>query len=566
MPALRMNVFQGEVPVKDPRLLPDPNAVEAENVRVEAGTLKGIGSPKLIRSLLPTTRRVYRIPGASIPNWAGSTWMEFSDVNTDVVRSPIVNDAYDRYYWASPTTGPMWSPKQRIIDGLTAYKLGVQAPTVAPALSGVGGSGTIVTRSYVVTWVDSFGHESQPSPPVEGATFTNATWNVTSIPQPPVDTTRAPITKINIYRTITATTGTTTFFKVGFVNVGTTSYADVSTDTVVSGAGQIESTLWAMPPANLQGMIAMPNGILVGWVDNDLYFSENYRPHAWPAEYILTTEYPIVGLGVFGNTCVVCTSGHPAAVTGVKASTMNFVTNTTPAPCLSRRSIVSTLNGVLYASEAGLVLFGQGGPLDASSHLIDRDTWVNRFTPSLVRAIHYSGYYTAVRTSAGDDDGFMFNPTDQTGLGVIRLTDLGAAVDIDVDIWTGKPFLLANGNLYEWLAPDALPARWRWRSKEMALPKPINLSCFRIYFDDPVPGVEIEPGEGWAHLRVWAWLVGESATAARVLVYDQPVMQANQVYNLPSGYKTDVYQFEIEGSVRVRALHLATNPRELVRV
>jgi len=560
-----MNVFQGEIPVKDARLLPDPNAVEAENVRVDAGTLRGIGSPKLIRALQPTTRRIYRIPGADISDWASSTWMEFSDVNTDVVRSPIVNDAYDRYYWASPSTGPLWSPKQRIIDGLAPYKLGLPGPTTAPTLAGAGGSGTIVTRSYVVTFIDQYGHESQPSPPVEGATYTNATWNVNNIPQPVADPSRAPVTKIRIYRTTTATSGTTTFFKVGEVNVGVTTFADTTTDTVATGGGQIESIMWAPPPADLQGMIAMPNGILVGWVGNDLYFSENYRPHAWPAEYVLTTEYPIVGLGVFGNTCVVCTSGHPAAVTGVKASTMNFVTNTTAAPCLSRRSIVSTLNGVLYASEAGLILFSQSGPMDASSHLVDRDQWVDVYTPAQLRAIHYGNNYTAVRTSTGDDDGFYFNPVDQTGAGVVRLTDLGAAVDIDIDIWTGKPFLLANGNLYEWLAPNALPLEWRWRSKEMVLPKPLNLACYRVYFDDPLPGM-VGPDEAPVTLKVWAWLVGENGETTRKLVYDHPVMQANQVYRLPSGFKSDIWQVELMGKTRVRALHMATNPRELVRV
>ena len=74
---------------------------------------------------------------------------------------------------------------------------------------------------------------------------------------------------------------------------------------------QLETTNYSLPPAGLQGIIAMPNGFLMGWVGSDVYCSEPYQPHAWPVEYITSTEYPVVGMGVLGTTCVVCTRAFP---------------------------------------------------------------------------------------------------------------------------------------------------------------------------------------------------------------------------------------------------------------
>ena len=102
----------------------------------------------------------------------------------------------------------------------------------------------------------------------------------------------------------------------------------------------------------------MPNGFLIGFDGNNIYMSEAYHFHAWPAEYKQATETPIVGLGVLGQTCVVCTQGYPATVTGTKPATCSFTKATTGEPCLSRGSIVSTPQGVIYASQNGLILVG----------------------------------------------------------------------------------------------------------------------------------------------------------------------------------------------------------------
>jgi hypothetical protein len=166
----------------------------------------------------------------------------------------------------------------------------------------------------------------------------DGSWNVTGIIDPTVGETgdRVAIDHKVLYRTITSQSGTTTFFKVAEIPLGTTTYSDTSLDTVVAGNLSYENANGNLAPANLQGIIAMPNGFFIGWVDSDLYFSEPYRPYSWPVEYIVSTEYPIVGLGVFGQTCAIMTQGYPAAVQGITPATTALSKTTVMEPCLSR--------------------------------------------------------------------------------------------------------------------------------------------------------------------------------------------------------------------------------------
>ena len=94
---------------------------------------------------------------------------------------------------------------------------------------------------------------------------------------------------------------------------------------------------------------------------NEIWFSEAYRPHAWPPGYVITTEFPIVGIGVCGQSIVACTQGSPYLVTGVNPSSMALTKINLPEPCLHRGSIVITDTTVLYVSQNGLIQISQSG-------------------------------------------------------------------------------------------------------------------------------------------------------------------------------------------------------------
>src|SRR5262249_8226161 len=148
---------------------------------------------------------------------------------------------------------------------------------------------------------------------------------------------------------------------------------------------------------------------------NNIYMSEAYHFHAWPPEYKYATETPIVGLGIIGQTCVVCTQGYPTTVTGTKPASCAFTKVTTGEPCLNRGSIVSTPNGVLYASQNGINLVGPGGILNVTQSMITRDEWKRFYVPEYLRAVRYqNGYLALIMYPVGSvppRSGFYLDPT-----------------------------------------------------------------------------------------------------------------------------------------------------------
>lgn len=750
MPAIKQSIFGGMLPMRDPQLLPDAASQNARNVRLDGGSLKPVNEATSLAALTAGTRKVFRIPTGDVNDLSLSHWMEFTDPDTRIVRTPLVNDSFERYYWASPTGGIRYNSKARILANESSYRLGVEAPSVAPTVTpdpatgekrdivtvidegefdaakylldlgdvsdnilavyrnyiyehwlqaaqagallgdadtfdheawantnpglrdaanqateqaaqdhyyttginegrpfpddGAGNFSAVryvldnpdisdnilavyrqhiyqhwqtngdvnnpptlpnsatfdhetyaatvpglrekameaveraardhyylegqyegrefpfregtrqtettqefvqstVTRSYVYTYVNAFGEEGQPSPPAEAVGAIDQTWNVT-VTQPVGGGERAPVEKIRIYRTITAASGTTTFFHVADLDLGTSAYADIETDSVVSGNNQLQSTLWAPPPEDLQGLISMPNGMFIGFKDSTIYVAENYRPHAWPVEYQVTVEYPIVGLGVFGSTCVVCTQGHPALLTGSRSASLTLQSNTAPLPCLSARSIVSTGVGVIYASESGLIVIGPGGINNITQELFGRYEWRRNYAPETISACVAEMKYLAVYTQGGTTQAFLFNPLNPAE-GITILDGFTGDAVVATDPWSGRPLLVQGNAVSELLPTSGTPKTARWKSKQHQVPAPLNMAAGELFHDG---------SESDGRVRVWA---------DYRLIYDEPFKDSGKTFRLPSGFKAEVWEYEIETRVRVHSLALSTTAFEL---
>lgn len=556
MVALRLSAFSGAVPIRDLRLLPDEAAAKAVNVSTDGGSLVGINEPTLIKSLASTTKHVYKLPyhnttNVELPptNMLDAHWLEFDDMHTDVLRTPNINDSFERYYWASPSTGFKYATLTKLLNfgPSSGIDVGIEVPPTALIVSAIGGTADAptITRAYYQTFVSIYGEEGQPGPSYEATGKSDANWAISSIDQPVNGPSSTTIDRIRIYRTITSASGVTTFFFVTELSVGTTAYVDTLSDAIVSANKQSDSVLWAPPPDGLEGIVAMPNGIFVGWKDNTLYFSENFRPHAWPAEYAITVQFPIVGLGVYGQTCVVCTTGNPATVTGVRSSVMALSQSKVSAPCLSRRGIVSFMGGVYYPSTDGLVLVSQDGASIVTETVISKNQWNQDFKPSDLKSFYSRGAYGAIRGS----DGFLL-----TLNGVINTEAYTDPVNVSIDEWSNNVWLIDDDKLYHWHNIDADRLEFSWKSKEFVLPRKLNMSVAQVYYDLLTP-----PGNEEVRVRVWA---------DRELVFDQDITHVGSggEFRLPSGFKRDVWQFEIVGNTKVHNLNVATSSAELRNV
>lgn len=377
--SIKIENFTGMMPSRSATLLPENGAYYAQNAWVFHGDVRTFRQTRELHTLEnPDAKCVYRIPDGYEDDeiTEKSIWLEFEDQFTTVFSAPVVNDQWDRYYQISPTSPPLYNTLQRIGDGDSWFLLGIPAPDTALTVSPA--SGSAVVRSYVYTWETAYGEEGPPSPPATATGASSGAWTLTIPAAPSTATDNRNLAYINIYRTVANGDGTSSFYRVTQVAIATTSYSDSAADPSITGSAQLASTFWTAPPSNLEGARVLPNGMIVAWsTDDELWFCEPYRPHAWPTTYTISVDHPIVGMGNTGQSFAVLTEGSPYVGVGVHPSTISLIATAIKEPCISRGSIVSSEEGVFYASRNGLILlqFGSGISQNATQQIFSRQDW-----------------------------------------------------------------------------------------------------------------------------------------------------------------------------------------------
>lgn len=242
-------------------------------------------------------------------------------------------------------------------------------------------------RFYVTTLVTDWGEESAPSP-VSDMLEVDAN-DVLVIPVP-VATAGRGVNRWRLYRSNSG--NDTTAFQFVAENLLTTpNYTDSQKSAELKEA--LPTTTWLQPPAQLRGLVGMPNGIMAGFYDNVLCFCEPYAPYAWPVQYQLTTKSPIVGLAAFGQTLFVGTRGLPYLVSGSDSASMSAQELPGSQACASAASMAAVENGVLYASPDGICLGSGNGVELVTQHLFTRADWQALVPASMVGAYHDGAYY-----------------------------------------------------------------------------------------------------------------------------------------------------------------------------
>ena len=778
MTSLKLDKFGGQLPAWDTRLLPEGQADYSVNCYLFAGTLTGWRQPKKLRDLINSAAQMaYRVPNKDTNNTVitadDSFWLEFLDPDTTVMRTPVVQDQFDRYYYASPSVEPRYNTYDRITNGEHDWILGVPQSGCPPGVTVDGGGDTmplgfpnvdsntsignqyipgnhltmisfvptgsldiqsisfepqastvstmnfigavysdlngkpdqllgatsvtvadmtqvsntaaftngvsvisnvtywlgvmtdqayylptangdtkgmgypvtftngapdplnapsLVTtptfqiwgnalgasifeaRGYVYTWVTAYDEEGPPSDPVVVNGWSNATWTITLF-QPTIDNLGADypeldangnpvldgngnpimlpanrnITKTRIYRTISNQSGMGSYFFVAEIPVSQAVYVDTITDDVVALNAQLVSLYWFAPPTVLAEILAYPNGIAVGFRSNEGWFAEAYRPHAWPPGYVLTTEFPVVGLGVCGQAIVVCTEGTPYLINGVNPASMALTKINLTEPCLHRGSIVATDTAVLYVSQNGLMQISQSGAgINITEGWITREKW-QKLTPHYrVRAIKHASSYFAfgattdsspirvgftVELSSEDKTSFTIWP--QAGghrLGFNSLTSPNDfdIMNVEIDPWTGVGLLVQDNAVYYYDFTDQNPVivPYLWRSKTYQQLARANFEAMRIFFSVP----KTTPPQGVRDVSFPQMTLGPDQYGIVRVYTDQQVWTTREIYTsgellrIFSGGKFEQWQFELEGRVEISNMQVATSVKELSQV
>lgn len=536
---LAFSAFQGEIPLLDPRLLPERNAQTARNVDLRRGTLRPAADVAAVSSITtvasPTT--LYRYPNG---NGGAGWWFTWAE-DVEVVKSPLADDAWNRVYWTGDGI-----PKMGGIDLLTSgaepypsasYDLGVPAPATAPSVSAPGGRvsesnypDTALETAYVVTLISGYGEESAPSDP----SGTIIRWDMVSgapaggeveVSLPAIPSGNHDIVTKRIYRVESG--GVYQF--VADVSAATSSYTDSVASEALGVA--LPSEGWDMPDPSLAGLTAMPGGFLAGFFGNTLAFSEAYRPHAWPVGYQLAFPDDIVAIVSTGSGLVVATTGQPHLVTGSSPVAMAPLELDARQPCLSARSLVDMGDYALYASPDGLVAVGGREAQVVTRNVLTRDQW-QALGPETIHAYRYDGAYLAFTGSTC----FRFTPGE--GFAFFDVTADGGYYDIADDTL----YLIQGTGLVAWDQGADLTYTWRSRVSE-APPGAASFNCAKVIaYSYPVTFRLYADG---------ALLVEHSVTSP-------------WLFRLPAAGLARDWEVELEGTAEVASVQVASSPSELV--
>lgn len=570
--AIKFDNFGGMAPKIAPHLLPQQSAQSATNCRFRSGALEPLKAKALDSSVTKTGTLL-----SLFRYWPANVWFSWTtDVNA--VNSQIANDPWARVYFTGDGVPKMTANDVATSGGTNyptvSYNLGLPAPAnsiiaaaaaipvfSAAATYAVGAlvtyngtaylcntaiavahawnasewdtidPSTIETRAYVYTYVSAYGEEGPPClasnlldlMPGQGTTLSN----FSGAPAGAYN-----VTQKRIYRTNTGTNGTE-YQLVATIPVAQSTFTDNLTSDSL-GSVMVSAT-WVAPPTGLQGLTALPCGSLVGFSGNEVSFSVQYEPHAWPLEYRVSVDFPVVAIGAYGNYLLITTTGNPYVMVVQDPSNMTPPERLESGQaCVSKRSMVDMGDSLLYAAPDGLQRIASGSFDIATADILSRDDW-QALNPSSIVGFLWDGKYIGLYNN-GTAGAFVFDPATKD----FTLASDPAASAGFTDLKTGKLYLLSGQNVYQWDAGTALT--YTWRSRVLYAARPINMGFGRVFAS--------------------AYPVTLKVYVDGALKHTQSVAD-NLPFPLPSGSLGSAWEIELSGTGRVNLAVIATNMEDL---
>lgn len=594
---VRVHAFAGTAPRKSPHLLPESMAVAADNVRLTSGSLRALNSSAKSSAVITAgTKSIYSL-GSNLASvllsWAA---------DVDVARAPISDSEYKIYY--TDGTTPRKTNYSLATSGGAPYPsawyhMGTPAPTAAATLAGATTTTNLAagTYSYVFTYVTQFGstllEESAPSP-AQTVTLASPGQVTVTFPSNPSTTDRNYVKK-RIYRGTSST-----YVLVAEVPFTDASFVDTLSASAIPGTA-LPSLGWLPPPSDLQGICALPSGVLVGFRSNEIWFCEPGYPHAWPVKYMQALDSTIVAIKAFGNNVAVATLQYPYLGTGLYPDGFTFTKLPLLEPCVSKRSMASDEDGAIYASRNGLVTINLNNAEIVTRDLCTRQEFA-AYTPDSMLGIvfegRYYGFYTTPGATGSTSAAIVVGKGESIGLKTVGISASAATIEP----FTNQCFYVGSSdNLVYSLDPvGTVPMTYVWESKRFELPAPTNFSCFQVLGAERTPaddaaaaattaanaaiaaanvavlasGIQSELNSHELNgmslngslmqdpLPSYSTQVGVVVYAAGQAIYGGTV-DTNKMYRLPGGFKAIGWRFRLTGQAEISGFEMATSANEL---
>jgi len=429
-----------------------------------------------------------------------------------------------------------------------------------------------LATSYVYTFVNDIGEESAPSPASatilrpDGLTVTVST--PVAVPSG-IDAAYAITTK-RIYRAATGNTGTQFLF-VAEIPLATATYDDVLTDAQLGEV--LESTGWDLPPDDLEGILALPNGIMVGFRRNQLCFSAQNRPHAWPPLYRLNTDTDIVGIANVDNTVVIGTQSFVYVAIGNDPATYSMSKFEVPYAAVSKQGFAYLTGiGVVFPGTDGLMAVqGVGQVRNLTDGVFTLRQW-KALDPTTIRAVQHNDiYWLFARPPEQGGSGtpgqtYKAYALDMkaNGFGVVEMPFHASAAHVDpitdtlytvvdnidepddpsLPVAPTTPAGIADGNVIsQFEGDDTQLMTYRWKGKLWLLPYPATMLIAQVKAED--------------YSNILMRVYGDGVQV------DEVAVTSEEEFTLPA---VDVYskvEIEVLGTSTIREIQIAEDVTEL---
>jgi len=431
---------------------------------------------------------------------------------------------------------------------------------------------TLRSRSYCITYVNSYGDESAPSTPttpfdvVPGSpvTFGPNSFTITSGLSGWSMNDVTDLVEVRLYRTdetgtfrlVTTDSLTSDSTKYNIIRVYKTDPTQTTQTIQLKSDGNIfvdkltdaqlgeplTTTGWYPPPQGVQGIISAPNGVVAGFKGKTVYASVPYVPYAYPVAYQTATDADIMGLVTTGTGIAVLTNQMPYIMIGNDPSSWSMVKLEIAAACVSHASIVDMGTFGIYAGPDGLMAIAGAGVKNLTQDMLTRSQW-QKYNPSTIIGGHSEGRYVGSYLSGSTRKSFIFDTITND------FVDLSiAAVGFYTDLRTDTlKFVDTSGNIKLWNRGTTTKSYF-WKSKVFQLPMPGLFGAAQVVaYSYPVT------------FKLYDYDTGTQIGASISVTAQNP-------FRLPSGTRYQNLQITLEGTGSVATVAVATSVGELKEV
>lgn len=621
---LSLAQFNGMAPKVAAQLLPEYFAQSANEVKLQSGELRPFYADIDVMSVPNDTVSVYKYYIPNDPKSIGFVWLYFNK-HVNIVKGPVYSDSNNRiiisgiddYLRITDTsmldlimedTGDYLDQYKPItLNDKNTYILGIPAPTDIKMEVEGEGTESKESRTYVValvrTWEDGkldIGKLSDPATTAKGEltvdVHTGQTVKLTNITIPATAYNDNGVRKAYVYRSTVGSDGTATYGFVGefAITADKTVYEFTDNREAKDVEESAVSAEWDSPVEGLTGLVSLNNGILAAFKGSDVYFSYPYQVNAWPYTYRVSVDYNIVGLGAFGNTVVICTDGLPSLALVSDPASVTLRAINSAYPCLSPQTIVNFSSGVVYASTGGLLFVNNTAPQYITAQYLTKDEFAN-WNPSTLIAADYNGSYIGVSTDAIKYHGLIFN-IDNASSGITSFYRYAYGIFSDHEkneLYLIVPTEDGKRKIITYDTPvkegDQKYRTYNWRSKvfissqgiasmsaaRIRLKESPNLSyvysiqyTYKNHSINSVPFNTLYINGPLNMQDVYENLNTDSYIYFIYYVDGIPRLtrrtNSSKPFRLPSGFRGDTFEVEVEAATAISSIELASSMGELM--